>query len=359
MKVSAAVMALVSTGKAQYYDNAHPKPVRPLAFHWNEDPHSVPDPLSGRGYMTSTMARYLRDDTTDLASEPEGLAERFIIPVNKRDKEPRLIQIESSSDSSSESSDSDSDSDEDATNVQWMVDADYGEADHNVVTREADIANGKKFSGWTNPLGWTDDGKDDDLVLVQLGKGGFIQRRFRENQFLQYAEAEGPTKVDYGENDNVVVNREEDIANGKKKSGWTNPLGWTDDGKGDETVVVQIGEDGIIEHRFTDDQLIQYAEAEGPTKVDFGENDNVVVPREADIANGKKFSGWTNPLGWTDDGTGDERVLTSYEESGFDVPADTGVDDDLVVNYLQTQDDENEDDQPSSENQVQAEEIIS
>ena len=52
-----------------------------------------------------------------------------------------------------------------------------------------------------------------------------------------------------------------------------------------------------------------YDEAEGPTKADNGEADPSVVGREADIANGKKKSGWTNPLGWTDDGTGDEGVL--------------------------------------------------
>jgi hypothetical protein len=31
--------------------------------------------------------------------------------------------------------------------------------------REEDIGNGKKFSGWTNPLGWTDDGENDEYVL--------------------------------------------------------------------------------------------------------------------------------------------------------------------------------------------------
>ena len=39
-----------------------------------------------------------------------------------------------------------------------------------VVYREADIKNGEKKSGWTNPLGWTDDGHDDDTVLLGLNK---------------------------------------------------------------------------------------------------------------------------------------------------------------------------------------------
>lgn len=56
---------------------------------------------------------------------------------------------------------------------------------------------------------------------------------------------------------------------------------------------------------------MQYAESEGPTKVDLGDSDYSVVYREADIGNGKKFSGWTNPLGWKDDGEGDENVLWS------------------------------------------------
>lgn len=42
---------------------------------------------------------------------------------------------------------------------------------------------------------------------------------------------------------------------------------------------------------------------------DYGENDHHVVPREADTANGHKLSGWTNPLSWTDNGEGDEKVL--------------------------------------------------
>ena len=65
----------------------------------------------------------------------------------------------------------------------------------------------------------------------------------------------------------------------------------------------------MIERRISDESFLQYAESEGPTKVDLGDSDNTVVYREKDIANGKKFSGWTNPLGWTDDGTNDEVVL--------------------------------------------------
>ena len=51
--------------------------------------------------------------------------------------------------------------------VLWRVTPDYGELDANVVGREKDIDNGKKFSGWTNPMSWADDGADDEKVLLQ------------------------------------------------------------------------------------------------------------------------------------------------------------------------------------------------
>ena len=55
---------------------------------------------------------------------------------------------------------------DDTTTVLWRVTPDYGEKDSNVVHREADIGNGVKKSGWTNPLAWHDDGHDDDLVVL-------------------------------------------------------------------------------------------------------------------------------------------------------------------------------------------------
>lgn len=103
--------------------------------------------------------------------------------------------------------------------IEWHVKPDLGEHDPGVVSREKDIANGEKVSGWTNPLGWADDGNDDDKVLAQ------------------YDESEGPTKADNGELDQVVVYREHDTKNGGKVSGWSNPLGWADTGADDETVL--------------------------------------------------------------------------------------------------------------------------
>ena len=54
---------------------------------------------------------------------------------------------------------------------------------------------------------------------------------------------------------------------------------------------------------------LRYAESEGPTKVDYGEDDPNVLPRENDY-DGTGDYAWTNPLSKTDDGLADETVLT-------------------------------------------------
>merc|ERR1711934_969707 len=51
---------------------------------------------------------------------------------------------------------------------------------------------------------------------------------------------------------------------------------------------------------------LEYAESEGPTKVDLGENDPEVVERAGSD---------DNPLGWTDDGEDDGVVLTMIDGS--------------------------------------------
>ena len=57
---------------------------------------------------------------------------------------------------------------------------------------------------------------------------------------LGFDDSEGPTKTDNGENDDYVTLREQDIKNGEKKSGWTNPLGWSDAGDDDDSVITQL-----------------------------------------------------------------------------------------------------------------------
>ena len=56
---------------------------------------------------------------------------------------------------------------------------------------------------------------------------------------VQYDESEGPTKADNGEAEETVVAREADTGNGVKASGWTNPLGWSDGGADDDSVLTQ------------------------------------------------------------------------------------------------------------------------
>lgn len=152
--VSFAVMALLDSSVAYKLTNKNKAPVRPLSLHWNEDPRSVPDPLVQKPYLTSTQAKYLRDELKDWPREEvKDNHPYFFIPYNHDSPEPTAIQI---------------DGPEDEVTVLWHVSPDYGELDDKVVGREADVDNGKKESGWTNPLGWHDDGTDDDQVVVQL-----------------------------------------------------------------------------------------------------------------------------------------------------------------------------------------------
>tara|TARA_B110000285_G_scaffold224015_1_gene280284 strand:- start:465 stop:905 length:441 start_codon:yes stop_codon:yes gene_type:complete len=69
---------------------------------------------------------------------------------------------------------------------------------------------------------------------------------------------------------------------------------------------------------FASAQAIKFDTAEGPTKADNGEDEPAVVGREADIANGVKASGWTNPLGWADSGADDDSVLVQINRNKKD-----------------------------------------
>ena len=132
--------------------------------------------------MTSTQARFIAENSTANAKsvEPKYWGPESwhydSLPYNHDDKE--YVDLGESDDDEDDDDDvelesSDDESDDDdlqtAENVQlgqkWHVAPDYGELDHNVVLREKDIKNGEKFSGWTNPLGWSDDGTDDEKVL--------------------------------------------------------------------------------------------------------------------------------------------------------------------------------------------------
>jgi hypothetical protein len=47
---------------------------------------------------------------------------------------------------------------------------------------------------------------------------------------------------------------------------------------------------------------LRYNESEGPTKVDNGENDEDMLPRNG-------HASWGNPLEWKDSGDGDDAVV--------------------------------------------------
>lgn len=76
--------------------------------------------------------------------------------------------------------------------------ADNGEAEESVVGREADIANGVKASGWTNPLGWADTGADDDSVLLQMNRNRKDAYDGDEDTVSQYDDMEQHKKFDWG-----------------------------------------------------------------------------------------------------------------------------------------------------------------
>jgi len=264
MKTSIAVLALVSSAQAvkvRDLYNTWSTPIQPQSYHYNEDPHSVPDPLAGKDYMTSTQAHLKIKKESQLASEPSHFNPDWHIAYNRQAREPPTphwppgwanVQTKEDCPGNGAASDSDSDSDSssDDENVQlkstWRVIPDVAELDDHVVTREKDIVEAgdginEKFSGWHNPLADTDDGHDDDTVVLQISSG--MNYEPKEINLLQYAVSEGPTKVDYGEDESQVVYRENDIVEAgagvnKKFSGWHNPLADTDDGDNDESVLV-------------------------------------------------------------------------------------------------------------------------
>ena len=124
--------------------------------------------MVNKPYLTSTQARFISENSTaNLESrEPIGpLSWHYNYGAYNRDSSEysrntlnrEYVQLESEVESMVLTNAK--------TGATWRVIPDFGEKDPNVLTREDDIANGKKFSGWTNPLSWTDDGSDDNLVV--------------------------------------------------------------------------------------------------------------------------------------------------------------------------------------------------
>lgn len=169
-------------------------PVYVQDFHFNEDPNSVPNPLAGKPYITSTMAKLISNGQTQLAVEPAPIipqhnpyapepvyafpyihdpARTTMFPANS-------VLLQSNSD------------------LKWKQTADLGELDdHATLRRESDndyLIGKAKFHGWTNPLGWTDDGSDDDVVLFQMKSN------------VNFEESGYETPADNGLEDEKVIN---------------------------------------------------------------------------------------------------------------------------------------------------------
>ena len=83
-------------------------------------------------------------------------------------------------------------------------------------------------------------------------------------------QSEGPTKADNGEDEPAVVGREADIANGAKASGWTNPLGWADNGDNDDDVLLQMQKSRKDEYDGDHDTVSQYDDMHQYKKFDWG-----------------------------------------------------------------------------------------
>ena len=65
------------------------QPIYTGEMHPNEDPNSIPSPLSGQGFVTSTQAKYDSNGTTDIAREPKGHVGPYM--HNKDDDEPEVV----------------------------------------------------------------------------------------------------------------------------------------------------------------------------------------------------------------------------------------------------------------------------
>ena len=141
MKYSVSALALLNLVSAHKLKNRgdpppiiwfnQPSLISPQTYHWNEDPHSVPDPMEGKHYVTSTQAKYMKHESTDLASEPVGINFDFFSPYNVGAPEPHLnhyqhlsdnldfVQLKVKNGSVERENDSESDSDSDDTTVLW------------------------------------------------------------------------------------------------------------------------------------------------------------------------------------------------------------------------------------------------
>merc|ERR1719331_1481707 len=110
--------------------------------------------------MTSTMANLMKNGQYQLSIQPGDIPDVH----NPYATEPFYNQAEIDSQGWANPHST-------VNYLQWKVEADLGEMDHEILAREDDgdyeHGGAKKKSGWKNPLAKTDCGCDDDLILFQ------------------------------------------------------------------------------------------------------------------------------------------------------------------------------------------------
>ena len=141
------VAAAIQVNRRLPSDQLTPKnPIYPPQLHWNEDYHSVPTPLEGKPYLTSTQARFIAENSTanQESREPKGqlISHYNYGPYNQWDKEYgekqhkwkplrgyNLLQLESTLDAEAEATTLTSSQ----TGETWRVIPDFGEKDPNIM----------------------------------------------------------------------------------------------------------------------------------------------------------------------------------------------------------------------------------
>jgi len=103
--------------------------IKPLSYHWNEDPRSVPNPIRGATQMSSTKAKYLRQKQDENASEPPAIPGR---PYNHYDDEPTgqdsRFYFYAQQKAKAQAKANEEDTPEDDTTVLWRVTPDRGDS---------------------------------------------------------------------------------------------------------------------------------------------------------------------------------------------------------------------------------------
>ena len=92
MKQSIAI-AMLFCSSSQGIKTPDGSPVYVGEFHFNEDPHSVPNPIAGKPYLTATQAKYLKKETWDTDTEVTDSNPNFHNQHNWKANEPKSTDL--------------------------------------------------------------------------------------------------------------------------------------------------------------------------------------------------------------------------------------------------------------------------